>query len=91
MLFYWKQCETFIIRPRRGIFHQVVCCVLIIVMPVVHSLAKHSYKLVEDKNDGLGKVPAYEEEAFQLGITFKAKVGYSAIRVACVAATFAKV
>ena len=42
-------------------------------MPVVN-LNKWSYKLVEDRNDGLGKVPAYDEEAFQLGISFKAKV-----------------
>lgn len=43
-------------------------------MPVVN-FTKRNYKLVEDGNDSLGKVPGYDEEAFQLGITFKAKVG----------------
>lgn len=41
-------------------------------MPVVN-FNKWAYKLVEDRNDGLGKVPMFDQEAFQLGIIFKAK------------------
>lgn len=44
-----------------------------LVMPVVN-LNKWAYRLVEDRHDGMGKVPVFDQEAFQLGITFKAKV-----------------
>ena len=42
-------------------------------MPVVN-FNKWAYRLVEDRQDGMGKVPVFDQEAFQLGITFKAKV-----------------
>lgn len=42
-------------------------------MPVVN-FNKWAYRLVEDRHDGMGKVPVFDQEAFQLGITFKAKV-----------------
>ncbi|XP_028394547.1 dystrophin-like protein 1 isoform X2 [Dendronephthya gigantea] len=41
-------------------------------MPVVN-FNKWAYRLVEDRHDGMGKVPVFDQEAFQLGITFKAK------------------
>ncbi|XP_046845357.1 carboxyl-terminal PDZ ligand of neuronal nitric oxide synthase protein-like isoform X2 [Xenia sp. Carnegie-2017] len=34
---------------------------------------KWAYRLVEDRQDGLSKVPIFDREAFQAGITFKAK------------------
>jgi hypothetical protein len=42
-------------------------------MPVVN-FNKWAYRLVEDRHDGMGKVPVFDQEAFQLGISFKAKV-----------------